>query len=467
MIDRLIDAAEARMAASGLSAPLMVVRGDGSLVSAGFARSRPIETILSGPAASLVGAHHLAREDNAIVSDIGGTTTDIAILDGGRPRIDPQGATVGGYRTMVDAVAMRTFGLGGDSEVAIDDGALKPAIRLGPRRLVPLSLLAHQHGANIIAELDRQMRASFPVRNEGRFALRAGVPDRLAAGLSRSEADLYSRLTDTPQPLDKLLKATVELATLNRLAARGLVLIAGFTPSDAQHVLGRFTHWNGDAARKGASLFARRKDGYGNPLAPDPETISSRVVDRLIRLSAERVLETALCEDGLDGAATALSPLAQRALDRKPGIAQIALSLDRPIIGLGAGAGACYPGAGNLLATRAIIPDHADVANAVGAVVGQVRVTVSAEIVQPVEGRFEIAGQAEAAGLAFSEADAALDAAERLCGDIAAAKAREAGAGEITLSTAHDLKTAEIEGRDQFVSASVTVTAGGRPATAR
>jgi len=467
MIDRLIDAAEARMAASGLSAPLMVVRGDGSLVSAGFARSRPIETILSGPAASLVGAHHLAGEDNAIVSDIGGTTTDIAILDGSRPRIDPQGATVGGYRTMVDAVAMRTFGLGGDSEVAIDDGALKPAIRLGPRRLVPLSLLAHQHGGGIVAELDRQTRASFPVRNEGRFALRAGVPDRLAAGLSRSEADLYSRLTDTPQPLDRLLKATAELATLNRLSARGLVLIAGFTPSDAQHVLGRFTHWNGDAARQGASLFARRKDGYGNPLAPDPETISGRVVDRLIRLSAERVLETALCEDGLDGAATALSPLAQRALDRKPGIAQIALSLDRPIIGLGAGAGACYPGAGDLLATRAIIPDHADVANAVGAVVGQVRVSVSAEIVQPVEGRFEIAGQAEAAGLAFSEADAALDAAERLCGDIAAAKALEAGAGEITLSTARDLKTAEIEGRDQFVSASVTVTAGGRPATAR
>ncbi len=304
MIDRLIDAADSRMAASGIDAPLMVVRGDGSLVSAAFARQRPIETILSGPAASLVGARHLADVDDAIVSDIGGTTTDIAILDGGQPRIDPQGATVGGYRTMVDAVAMRTFGLGGDSEVAIEDGALRPAIRLGPRRLVPLSLLAHLHGETVIRDLDRQQRATIPVRNEGRFALRAGVPDRLAAGLTRSESDLFSRLTDAPQPLDKLLSANSELATLSRLAARGLVMVSGFTPSDAQHVLGRFNHWNTQAAALGAALFARKKDGYGNPLAGDAETISARVVDRLIRLSAERVLETAFVEDGLDGAAS-------------------------------------------------------------------------------------------------------------------------------------------------------------------
>ena len=118
----------------------MVVRGDGALVSAAFARQRPIETILSGPAASLVGARHMTGLDDAIVSDIGGTTTDVAVLDNGRPRLDPEGATVGGFRTMVEAVAMRTFGLGGDSEVALEDGGLTPRILLGPRRVVPLAL---------------------------------------------------------------------------------------------------------------------------------------------------------------------------------------------------------------------------------------------------------------------------------------------------------------------------------------
>ena len=117
MVQRLLEAAERSFEALGVSAPMMVVRGDGALVSAGVARLKPVETILSGPAASLVGASHLADEGDAVVSDMGGTTTDHALLEGGRPRLDPDGATVGGFRTMVEAVAMRTVGLGGDSEV--------------------------------------------------------------------------------------------------------------------------------------------------------------------------------------------------------------------------------------------------------------------------------------------------------------------------------------------------------------
>ena len=73
-------------------APRAVVRGDGALISAEFARRRPIETILSGPAASIVGARWMTGAQDALVSDIGGTTTDIAVLRDGRPAIDPEGA---------------------------------------------------------------------------------------------------------------------------------------------------------------------------------------------------------------------------------------------------------------------------------------------------------------------------------------------------------------------------------------
>lgn len=465
MIDRLVDAAEARMAAAGIDAPLMVVRGDGSLVSAAFARQRPIETILSGPAASIVGARHLSGAENAIVSDIGGTTTDIAVLQDGRPRIDPQGATVGGYRTMVDAVAMRTFGLGGDSEVTVGGGALVPEIALGPRRLVPVSLLAARH-EGVIADLERQAKAQFPVRHEGRFAMRSGVPDRLAAGLTRSEAGLFARLTDTPQPLDRLLVSNAEAATLDRLASRGLALVSGFTPSDAQHVLGRFTHWDAGAAELAAALFARRKDGYGKPLAAGAQAISARVVDRLVRLSAERVLESAFAEDGLDGAALVASPLVGRALEGRHGIAHMALSLDRPVIGLGAGAGACYPAVGRLVGSEAIIPQHADVANAVGAVVGKIRIAVSVEILQPGEGRFEISGPLAAGGRAFASAETAMDAAEALCREAAGAQAVEAGAGDVHVVARRDVETAMVEDRPHFVSAIVTAVASGRPASA-
>ncbi len=143
--------------------------------------------------------------DNAIISDIGGTTTDVAVLDDGRPRLDPNGATVGGFRTMVEAVAMRTFGLGGDSEVSLDDNAMTPGIKLGPRRLVPLALLAANHGSMVIEHLARQVKAVNAGRLDGRFALRTGVPVQMASGLSKGEAELYERMTTEPQPLDRLL----------------------------------------------------------------------------------------------------------------------------------------------------------------------------------------------------------------------------------------------------------------------
>jgi N-methylhydantoinase A/oxoprolinase/acetone carboxylase beta subunit len=142
----------------------MVVRGDGALIAAQEALMRPIETILSGPAASLVGARHLTGLDNAVVSDIGGTTTDVAVLEGGHPRLDSEGATVGRYRTMVEAVAMHTFGLGGDSELRLEDGGFDAGLILGPRRLMPLSLAGHLWPQPVLAALERQLQSSFPGR---------------------------------------------------------------------------------------------------------------------------------------------------------------------------------------------------------------------------------------------------------------------------------------------------------------
>ncbi|MEA3341443.1 MAG: hydantoinase/oxoprolinase family protein, partial [Chloroflexota bacterium] len=100
-----------------IAAPLMVVKGDGSLVRAEWAMRRPIETILSGPAASVVGAQYLAGRGDVWVVDVGGTTTDIAVLHDGRPRLNPEGARVGEWQTMIEAVDVYTVGLGGDSQV--------------------------------------------------------------------------------------------------------------------------------------------------------------------------------------------------------------------------------------------------------------------------------------------------------------------------------------------------------------
>ena len=97
----------------GLARPLMVVKGDGRYLSPALARTRQLNG-LSGPAASLSGA--LFGWLITLVADIGGTTTDIAFLHSGAPRLKSEGAYVGGWQTMVEAAEIRTCGLG-DSEV--------------------------------------------------------------------------------------------------------------------------------------------------------------------------------------------------------------------------------------------------------------------------------------------------------------------------------------------------------------
>lgn len=461
LIDRLILSTKRFLAARGIEAPLMVVRGDGALVSASFAHDRPIETILSGPAASLVGAHCLTGIDNAIVSDIGGTTTDIALLAGGQPRLDPEGAMVGGYRTMVEAVAMRTYGLGGDSEVSLEEGALEPVLRLGPRRLTPLSLAETLHPGLVLPQLERQLNQIQPGRLDGRFAFTAGLPARFAAGLTEAESRLYERLSERPQALDRLISGGMEQAILQRLVGRGLALICGFTPSDAAHAAGRQATWNSDAARAGAALFARRRDGRGQPIARDGVEISLRVLARLARLSAEAILDTTLAEDGFDSAMTARNTVIQRALDGAQGITRIALSLDRPVVGLGASAALHYAGLGMLLGTECVLPEHMDVANAVGAVAGRVSAVAEASVSRLGEGSFRVS--AGALMRDFADEAAAIGFAEEQARGLAALRAAEAGAESSVAAVARDISATEVDGQRIFIEAKVTARASGRP----
>ncbi|MDT8345076.1 MAG: hydantoinase/oxoprolinase family protein [Thermohalobaculum sp.] len=459
MIAGLIRSAEAMMAARGIAAPLMVVRGDGALVSAGFARLRPIETILSGPAASLVGASFLTGLAEAIVSDIGGTTTDIAVLSGGRPRLDPAGAEVGGMRTMVEAVAMTTHGLGGDSEVALDERQPGAAVVLGPRRVIPLALIGAGHGAPVRAVLERQLARTVPGELDGRFLLRTGPAD--APGLSPAEAALLGSLGPEPVAADEALRTRPRRIALRRLVERGLVRVAGFTPSDAAHVLGIHAGWDAATAGLGAALMARRRGVDGRPAAPDGATLARAVIDALIARSAAVVLDAAFAADGFGEAGLAGSTLAQAALARHSGLVRPRLSLGVPLVGLGASAPIYYPHVAGRLDAAAVIPGHADVANAIGAVAGQVQITRRLTVTQPSEDRFRL-------HLSTGTRDVADFAAVRLAGEAALeaevrAAARDAGAADIALSLRWEMQEAEIEGRRMIVEATLIATATGRP----
>jgi N-methylhydantoinase A/oxoprolinase/acetone carboxylase beta subunit len=464
MIDRLVTACETHLSRAGIAAPLMVVRGDGALISASMVRERPIETILSGPAASIVGARWLTGTADALVSDIGGTTTDVALLRGGLPDIDPDGARVGAFRTMVEAVAMRTTGLGGDSEVHMVQG-LDGGLRLGPRRLVPVSLLAVDHGPMVHAALDRALTAFAPGEHDGRFA----IPMATGEGLPPREAALLARLT-APMPVAGLLQSRLEGAALDRLVARGLVMLSGVTPTDASHVLGRLADWDGTASAKALELLTRRRNARGDRIAPDAATLAQRIVDQLTAQTVDCLLEAAVAEDPLLGgagiapAALAAHPLLRAGLSRHQGIVQISARLGVPVIGLGASAPSYYGAVGERLGCPMILPDHAGVANAIGAVVGQVVQKVTGLVTSPAEGRF--AAHLPEGVTVFSDLDQALATMEATLAAAARARALHAGAAEAVVTVTRDIGEAEVEGRRMFVEARLTATASGRPRVA-
>ncbi len=464
MIDRLVAACERHLAQVGIKAPLMVVRGDGALISAAMVRERPIETILSGPAASIVGARWLTGASDALVSDIGGTTTDVALLRGGLPEIDPQGARVGGFRTMVEAVAMRTTGLGGDSEVHLLTEGLNGGLRLGPRRLMPVSLLAVDHGPMVHAALDRWLSSDTVAEMDGRFV----VPmSGQRGGLNAREVAVLDRIT-APMPMVNALTSRLEVAALERLVARGLVMISGVTPSDASHVLGRLSEWDGAAAEKALRLIAKRRTGAGERFATGPEIFAQAVVDQLTQQTVDCLLEAAFGEDSAfakDAPEVLVRHVLTKAgLSQHRGVVEVAIKLGVPVIGLGASAPSYYGAVGERLHCLMILPEHAGVANAIGAVAGQVSQRATGTISSPAEGRF-VAHLSEGLQV-FSTSSDALVALEAALVAEASARAKEAGAVDLRVTVDREVKEVEIEGRTMFIEARISATASGRPRVA-
>ncbi|MCC6445675.1 MAG: hydantoinase/oxoprolinase family protein [Armatimonadetes bacterium] len=359
----------------GIQAPLVVVKGDGSLMAERVALERPIETILSGPAASAIGGQFLSGEEDCIVVDMGGTTTDIALLNRGLPRLRPEGATVGPWKTSVQAADIRTAGLGGDSHIRTD--RLRQ-VSIGPRRAVPLCLLAHQY-PGVLSEMEL-LRDRFHIGKavSTDFLMRAkkleGVP------LAPREEAVWEALAEGPCSLTSLasrLKAAhPSLLYTERLESLGLAARAGLTPTDVLHALGRYRHWNEKASTLALRIFAGQ-------INADPEILGERILEAVPEKIGVEIFNKLLP----DGYRSAVFPgegigslLWEQSLGKRFDEFDCTLKVHKPIVAVGAPAGTYLPVAAQKLRTRVIVPPFAEVANAVGAVTGSVMRSVTMQV---------------------------------------------------------------------------------------
>ena len=297
LLDKLIKATSMQMKQMGLDCDLMVVKGDGTLLQADYARTRPVETILSGPAASISGAAFLVGREDVVVSDIGGTTTDIARLRGGVAQTSDDGAMVGGWRTNVEAAHIRTFGLGGDSAVSVNSRDFECRGSPWPAPGNSFSLLSTQQ-PQINEVLLKQTKQPIAQGTDGRFVQAMVEAKGVPGWLTRSESKLLYQLIETGvAPLADFATTQVALGAVDKLITRGLVMLSCFTPTDAVHVLDQFNRFDAYSAKLGAQLLARQKTGAGEPLAANGKEAAQMVIDALTNYSAVALMDAALADD--------------------------------------------------------------------------------------------------------------------------------------------------------------------------
>ena len=328
----------------GIDSSVLVVRGDCTAMHMDEALKRAATTIASGPAATaLFGARATASSD-ALILDVGGTTTDITLIRDGQPVIDTGGMSIGKWETHVEAVEMFTVGVGGDSLVQLMSGK---APVVGPERVTPLCMGSNipspktwigqgkcSRCVSVVPDLSEEVLAGSAVlrclQEHG-----AMTPETLLTHLSVAEITLE-------QELKKLLH-------------RQHVVATGFTPTDALHVLGELSIGDSAAAHHAAEALAAI------------EGCTKEAFCRQILTTAEQIIEETVLRHitRREVGGNLVGYLANREQNK---LLDITVSLNVPMIGIGAAAPYLLTNVAKRLNTTITFPEHFTVGNALGAI---------------------------------------------------------------------------------------------------
>jgi N-methylhydantoinase A/oxoprolinase/acetone carboxylase beta subunit len=383
LINAFLDAVRQSLSRRRITAPLVIVRSDGSLMAESVARDRPVETLLSGPAASVAGGLVLTGLRSGIVVDMGGTTSDIAMVQDGQPVMAAEGAQIGSWRTGIRSIMIQTVGLGGDSLIRHRQNQ---QIVIGPRRAAPLSWAADRW-PRVLEQLEqlRQAERKHTV-SLAEFFYRIDRPADTRP-CTRQEQLILDALQEGPLCLTNLAdKAGTTLYDLKteRLEQQERVMRCGLTPTDIMHLTGDFPVWQRDAAGLAADIMAFQ-------LSISQEDLIDLVQNTVKEMLGTAILQLLLAHEYSESPQQDLTDVVglgrtllrrhingDRNHDRPARFLQPEMNCTVPLIGIGAPVHLYLPTVAQFMRTEYRIPHHAAVANAVGAITG--RVVVTAEV---------------------------------------------------------------------------------------
>ncbi len=332
------------LVALGLAHNVLIVRGNATPMNIAETSRQAASTVASGPAATAWYGLSFAPSDDAVIVDVGGTTTDVTMINDRKPSITEDGSLIGGWQTHVDSVKMSTVGAGGDSHAALD---AKGDLAVGPDRVLPLAM------APEIAPPNEWLGKGLQSR------LIAISPDLSAEEASHDPVleHLHKHGPATPAMLTSHFKmAEITLVShLRDLVKMQLAFETGFTPTDALHVLGELGLGDRDRARQGAEILAA-ECGMG------VEEFAREVLDQL-----GRKIEAAILDHILMGE-TGKSLSGFYPGYQKSPVLDLRFQLKLSIVGIGAAARFILPQVAERLGTQVVFPDHYQVGNALGAI---------------------------------------------------------------------------------------------------
>ncbi|MEN8190382.1 MAG: hydantoinase/oxoprolinase family protein, partial [Thermodesulfobacteriota bacterium] len=330
---------QAAMIREKISCPVSVVSGNGRPITMDDAVQQAGATVASGPACTAeFGA--MQTKDDGLVVDVGGTTTDIAMIKSGRVLLAEDGCRIGQWQTHVEAVDMYTGGIGGDSLVRLAD---KGGMEIGPSRVVPLAV------AQSLPPVDQWL-------GTGEQAKCISLPPEAEVGNDPVICAIEKNGPATPEMLNQLTGQSGMMLDkeLENLARNQLIVESGFTPTDALIVLGRVELGERQPAEEGAAVLA---EVAGLKVTEFCEEVVRRTEEKIENL----IIDYLIYRSWGKSMAAFIS-----GRNSHPELS-VNFGLKIPIIGIGAAARSLLPAVADRLGTTVSFPQHCEVGNAMGA----------------------------------------------------------------------------------------------------
>ncbi len=446
-----------------LERPIVIVRSDGTMMNESYACERPIETLLCGPAASIMGAMELCNSPNQVIVDMGGTTSDVALVKEGTPVRVTNGIQIGTWKTFVHGMFVDTFGLGGDSTIIRD---INGELGLDTVRSIPLCMLAAQYPS--VTQKLQELNSQGIIHSRNLFEFYVLLKDISDSPLyDTREKQICSALKSGPLLVRETAAAVREdiySFDVKRLESEGIVRKAALTPTDIMHIRGDFEGYDGQASKEAVTFLARC-------LKISQEDICAKVYDlvkKKLFLNVLRILMKDCHPEQKETLMNQLDFLYESAYAHAVGKTESffapAFAVNAVLVGIGAPIHVFLPPVAEMLGVPCLIPEFAPVANALGAVVGNISSEVTIEIKQTTTignaDQYYFTGRPECGF--FDSMEEAIQAARQTAQKEAEQKALRQGAGKDLAVTFRDEEHGAMTNFGKmFLSHDVTATVIG------